>query len=283
MRPIRKSICYALVALMIVQSATAPQVRAEHWLKHALTRSKPPTGKDHSVEQLAKEIDYLEHHIDTFGTVVAKHPDVWGQARLTKHRQEYERKMQAQIDYFYVALQGAVRRSDQAYLGMALALNSAAGGGASATAVSAQAPAADKGLNPPDASSLLSPPADIMRPSGTGKPDINDFANHNTGISLEPTTVVDQLNRYLNHLQELRRINEGDDTADSPGYSLNLVRIPVSVTPGKLTRKGYGAEITVTAEPYLSDELLPMTFRNLVVNDIVDLLGLGITKPGFPR
>ena len=61
-----------------------------------------------------------------------------------------------------------------------------------------------------------------------------------TTIALEPTVVEEQKARYLNALHELRRINEGDDTADSPGYSLNLVRLPVSILPGNRTDVGYG-------------------------------------------
>jgi len=36
------------------------------------------------------------------------------------------------------------------------------------------------------------------------------------------------------------------------------------VLPGKKTRKGHAAEVTITMTPVLSDELLPTTFRNLV-------------------
>src|SRR5262249_16530843 len=97
------------------------------------------------------------------------------------------------------------------------------------------------------------------------------------GLALEPSVYLDQKARYLNHLQELRRINEGDDTADSPGYSLNLVRVPISVLPGKQTDRGYGAEVTMTLTPYLSDELLPTTFRNLIINDLVDQIGVPLT------
>lgn len=92
------------------------------------------------------------------------------------------------------------------------------------------------------------------------------------GLSLEPTMYLDEMSNYIHHLHELRRINEGSDTNDSPGYALDLVRVPVSVFPGKKTRKGYGAEITITATPYLTPELLPVTFRNMVENDLVDLL-----------
>ncbi len=55
------------------------------------------------------------------------------------------------------------------------------------------------------------------------------------------------------------------------------MRIPVSVLPGKKTREGYGAEITVTATPYLSRDLLPATFQNMVVCDLVDMLAPVIT------
>ena len=98
------------------------------------------------------------------------------------------------------------------------------------------------------------------------------------GLSLEPTLYNDQLSRYLMHLNELRRINEGDDTSDSPGYSLNLVRVPVSVLPGKHTMTGYGAEVTISADLRLTDDLLPNTFRDLLINDVIDQLALPITK-----
>ncbi len=263
MRASRKMLCVLLAVVTGLQTVGASRAQAEHWLRHMLSRVKPLTSKDPSVETLAKEIDYLEHHIDTFGTVVPKQPDVWGQARLTKHRQEIEAELSKELGKFRATLQGAMRRSDQAFLGMALALGAAAGG--------QEAPA------PPDATTLLDT-EDVIDRNGGSAIKLKDSNFEVQAISLEPTIYLDQLHRYLNHLQELRRINEGDDTADSPGYSLNLVRIPISIIPGKLTRKGYGAEITITAQPYLGENLLPMTFRNLVVNDVTDQLGLPITK-----
>ena len=87
-------------------------------------------------------------------------------------------------------------------------------------------------------------------------------------MGIEPVVELDQLNRYLHHLNELRRLNEGDDTADSPGYSLNLIRIPVSVLPGRRTRMGYGAEVEFTIEPHYGRELLPIAFRDFVINGV---------------
>ena len=50
--------------------------------------------------------------------------------------------------------------------------------------------------------------------------------------TLESTVVLDEQSNYLNHLNQLRRVNAGDDLADRPGYGLYLVRIPVTLSPG---------------------------------------------------
>ena len=91
----------------------------------AAHREKPKAGKDCSIEQLANQIDWLEHYVDKYGTIVAKHPDVWGESRLMRHRYEYEEQMAAQLDQFEVRMNAALRRSDQAFLGMAFALQAA--------------------------------------------------------------------------------------------------------------------------------------------------------------
>ncbi|AMV29127.1 hypothetical protein VT84_32330 [Gemmata sp. SH-PL17] len=91
-----------------------------------------------------------------------------------------------------------------------------------------------------------------------------------TGLQLEPTIILDEKKRFLDHLNQIRRVNEGDDTADSPGYALYLVRVPVSVLPGKRTDSGHGAEIMMSVKPIIGDDLLPSTFRSLVTNDMVD-------------
>ncbi|MEQ1829162.1 MAG: hypothetical protein ABL921_24580 [Pirellula sp.] len=259
----------------------------------AAHREKPATGQDTNIEKLANEIDWLEHHIDKYGSVVAKHPDIWGQSRLMRHRYEYEKEMEAQIQRFEVRMNGALRRSDQAFLGMALALQSATGKKTTVNPGTATTPATQvisdvQPTTPADFSTIMtvvngaSDPntASILRTqpfAAVANPPVTGFTFNQPNISLEPTTQLDQMSRYLNHLHELRRINEGDDIADSPGYSLNLVRIPVSVLPGKQTQKGYGAEITIVAEPYLSEELLPTTMRNLVINDVVDQLAPVLT------
>lgn len=228
--------------------AVATPLRAAH--------REPPASRhaatcEDSIERLAAEIDWLEHHLNAYGSIVAKQPDVWGQSRLMRHRYEYEAQLQRQLGEFAARSQAAIRRSDHAFLSMALALEEAT----------------DR--------RRLPDPATLATPVEFEKAIPFDVTEQ--PLSLEPTLHLDQLSRYLNHLHELRRINEGDDSADAPGYALNLVRLPVSIMPGGRTETGHGAEITVIAEPCLGDDLLPVTFRNLVINDLVDLIAPALT------
>ena len=243
---------------------------------HASVCEKP------TIRALAHDLDSLEAHIEKYGSVVAQHPSVWGQARLTKHRQDFELQMAVELGNFTATLNGTLSRTDQAYLVNAFALSAAAtsknssSGGSAASSSSSSAPS----TNPLDAST-----ADItgaftsMTRNPATMPSLVGFKGlaGAGGVALEPTTYLRQKANYLNCLNELRRINEGDDTADSPGYALNLVRIPVSVLPGKCTERGFGAEVTMTLKPYLSDDLLPATFRNLVINDLLEVIGVPLT------
>jgi|GEM_PF-575196 len=267
-----------LVAISLALSASLASAGESGGIWHAVTaparawhRDRPPACKDDRVEQLADEIDWLEHHIDAFGSIVAKQPDVWGQSRLTRHRYEYEAEMKAQLGNFQDLNNASISRSDQSFAGLAMAMGRG-----------------DSGSTPPSfttVQNLISNPADpnsgvIDRTAPfttTSTPFATFGMGNNNAVSLEPNIHLDHLSDYIGHLDQLRRINEGDDTADSPGYALNLVRIPISILPGKNTQRGHGAEVTVIGEAQLGDELLPTTFRNLVVNDLVDLIAPGLT------
>ena len=275
-------------------------------------------GKNPTMHALACDLDHLEKHIDWYGSVVAKVPDVWGQARLTKYREEFELLMSQQKDTFKLNLQGSLYRSDQTYFADALAISAAiqpkrpiigsltttkapvliptdaqtvtqssdttVQGITKSTQTTenakaptpAAAPAPVKPFDLPDVTKLV-PDNVIQRNTITKIATLGGDLKTNA-IGLEPTIVLDQMSRYLNYLHQIRRNNEGDDTADSPGYSLNLMRIPVSVFPGKRTDVGFGAEITMTITPILGEDLLPVTFRNLVINDLVQHLGLPLTS-----
>ncbi|MFM9058567.1 MAG: hypothetical protein ACKOSQ_05540 [Planctomycetaceae bacterium] len=252
----------------------------------ALHREKPPTHIDCDVERLAARIDWLQHQLDADGSIVAKEPDVWGQSRLMRHRYEYEEQMRRQLGAFTERSSAAIRRSDQAFLGMALAVQSASGRrrGPNDVAVpdatgSASVVNSIQGLLPTTNEAVgRSDPVIIARTAPFAVPEAPPgFRFADQPLGLEPTVHLDHLSRYLHHLAELRRVNEGDDSADAPGYALNLVRIPVSVTPGGRTCTGHGAEITIRVEPVLGPDLLPATFRNLVINDLVDVIAPALT------
>jgi hypothetical protein len=252
----------------------------------ALHRDKPPTGADGDVERLAARIDWLQHQLDVDGSIVAKEPDVWGQRRLMRHRVEYEEQMRRQLGGFTERASASIRRSDQAFLGMALAIQSAAGRrrGPNDVAVpdatgSASVVNSIQGLLPTTNEGVgRTEPVVIARTAPFAVPGAPaGFRFDDEPLALEPTAHLDQLSRYLHHLAELRRMNEGDDSADAPGYALNLVRIPVSVLPGARTARGHGAEITIRAEPVLGPDLLPTTFRSLVINDLVDVIAPALT------
>ncbi|HEX3655745.1 MAG TPA: hypothetical protein VHV55_08070 [Pirellulales bacterium] len=201
---------------------------------------------------------------------MAKQPDVWGEARLTKCRYQYEVELQKRFnsDDFKETLQASVRQTDQAALSLAFALNAASGGASVPTSI----PAATLSGDVTDAQGN---PV-VTRTPPLGQVDYSHFAAGS--LSLEPTELVRQLDVYLKTLNDLRRVNEGGDTADSPGYALNLFRIPVSVFSGHHTRKGYGAEVTFTLKPVISEDLLPTTTRNLVINDLTSLLALPLAQ-----
>ncbi len=267
---------FVLVQALVPSTASAGEILGRIKRLFGETHYKgtePCMGEDGSMECLAENIDWLEHHIDTYGSVVAKQPDIWGEARLTKHRDEYERVMFGELGKFEFTINAAITQSDGAFLAQALALSAAASG----TTV----PTTSIPQDPP-ASVAVGSVAATLKGAPTFAPSYAKFGIGTTPnqpkIDIEPVVHLDQMSRYLAHLHELRRINEGDDTSDSPGYSMNLVRIPVSILPGKLTREGFGAEVTVTAEPVISDDLMPTTFRNLAVNDVVDLLGLPVVR-----
>lgn len=229
----------------------------------------PEVCEDCAVETLAENIDWLEHHIDCYGSIVAKQPDIWGEARLTKHRDEFERVLYQELNQFEFKLNAAIKQTDASFAAAALALSNAAAGD---SVVDPNGKPVVISVN----NILPSTPSTYVDPNTNRRIDLKRFASDK--IDIEPTVYLDQLNRYVHHLHELRRINEGDDTSDSPGYSLNLVRVPVSILPGKITREGFGAEITITAESHLSDDLLPTTFRNLVVNDVIRQNALPVTR-----
>ena len=100
----------------------------------------------------------------------------------------------------------------------------------------------------------------------------NPPAKFGDAPGIESSIQIDEKKEFLEHEQQIRRVSLGDDTADSAGYGYNLLRLPVSIQPGRLTGMGYGAHLNVTVRHEFDADFTARTFRDLVVNDLVNLL-----------
>ena len=237
-------------------------------------RKRPPIhAQDDQMETLAKELDWLEAYLNKYGSVVAKQPDIWGESRLTRFRSEYEQQMVGQLGNFQPRDNASISREDIAALASATGLSSGLGApnvnASVVNGVPTVTPTAP--VEGEEADESVTQTVVVTTP-------VEPVAGTSFRANLEITEELDQRSRYLNHLQQLRRINSGDDTSDAPGYALNLIRIPISISPGQETRRGHGAKVTITAKPITSSTLLPETFENLVISDMVDQLALPILK-----
>lgn len=238
-----------LAATILPGLATAQSPFLEKVFKPLKRNGHPPaTRSDPAVEELAKNLDWLEHQLEQWGSVVPKTPDIWGDARLTKYRREVEEQLQKQVSTFaFGQISGVQETRDIASLESDLKI------GANETT-----------------------PTGVFDPIPLNLP--TEMQVTNKDVQVEQITQLDQLKRYLDHLNELRRINEGDDISDTPGYSLNLVRIPISILPGQRTREGFGAEVTLNVQPVYDELLLANTFRDLVINDVIDQIAVPVTQ-----
>jgi hypothetical protein len=206
-------------------------------------------------EQLIDELDGI---LTEYGTISVKTPDVWGQDRLAKFRSEYEAQMSAWLKQgFKNEINASVRRVESEATRVQIG-----------TEVS---PTSPKGLTAQTSTISLSNVEQAHAGMDTSLPAPPTSADKSQAM-LEQTVVLDEHSNYLNHLNQLRRVNAGDDLADRPGYGLYLIRIPVTLSPGPRSRRGKGAIITVSAKSVMTKHTLRGTLRNAVVNETVNNL-----------
>ena len=304
--------------------------------------------------RVAHAIDVIEEGILDDGTVVIKQPDIWGQARMTEYRRDFEEVMKGDLGSFAAVLSARVARSDQASFESATTLAAAlaasggvdrngilpgGGGGAPSgpSIVYPTPPLIAAGTDPVTAfevqtaylksltasleaqtalnASLPAPPAPAAPSPAPSPPSLEgvttaadlldgakliertapfaafggqpfgNIADRIGGgnLGLEPTVYLDEKKRYLDHLNQIRRVNLGDDNADTAGYALYLIRMPISIQPGEKTQRGYGAVLNASVRPDFAPDFLYTTFRSLVVADLVDQLSpvvFGILERG---
>ncbi|MFO0953004.1 MAG: hypothetical protein U0835_18005, partial [Isosphaeraceae bacterium] len=286
MRKKRMAPPVALLALALSAGLLAPggahaQGLVHQWLGH---EAEEECVEVRTVKDLAALIDKLDKELYRHGKVAVKSPDVWGQNRMTRYRAEFEDQMAREVPKFELMIQSYLRRSDQAALTTATTVGAAvvpsAGGTTSSSSSASVTIPGEIGIPGnlvKNANDLIGSMSGIIKPGDvTGLTLANSESRQ--GIGLEPTVVLDQRARYLNHLHELRRINAGDDSTDAPGYGLYLLRMPVSLLPGPQSEHGKGASVTLQAAYSPSGDLLPVTFRNVVILDTTYQLKDFLTK-----
>lgn len=253
-------------------------------------------GGQPTLVDVARIIDRIQENILDQGTVVVKQPDVWSQARMTKFRQEFEDTMSPELTKFQTYLSARIARSDSAAFQSQTALGASISPlkpGVSTQLTSTDQVATERG----NAVALLGTGSTLPLPFGNQPPQPNTPAvstfsllgamtpasgatvdnagrltTTNMPFGLEPTITLDQKADYITHLHRLRRVNLGDDNADSAGYGLYLMRVPVSISPGERTVRGFGAEVNLTVRHDFGPRFLQSTYRNLVINDLMDQL-----------
>jgi len=221
-----------MVGLALVVVLAGPTVLAGPWEWLTHRNQSPPC----TLSQVGSWIDAAERDIRAGGTIVIQQPGVWGQDRMTSFRRDFDVRLRGDLDRYQPVISGQVARID-------------------AATIDGQVTAGRPPL----------PIAPAVAPDKVAIPS-------DARLNIEPTIALDEKKRFLEHDYELLRVNQGDDTADVAGYGLYLFRLPVSIDPAGPTCKGWGGLLTVTVRHEFGCAFLPETFRNLVINDLVDLL-----------
>ena len=190
-------------------------------------------------------IDELDRIMTAYGTISVKTPDVWGQDRLAKFRSEYESQMGAWLKVgFKNDINASIRRSES-----------------DATRVQVGTEIVQPAAQRVDARPAAKPARSVStryrrRMRAWTRVCRRATVADKSQPTLESTVVLDEHSNYLNHLNQLRRVNAGDDLADRPGYGLYLVRIPVTLRPDREVARGKGAIITVSAKSVMTKHTL---------------------------
>ncbi len=270
----------------LARTAEAQLITGEDGLIDKLNQFLPlDPSQPVTVSGLCHRLDCLTSELRKDGLIVVKQPDVFSQARMTRFRNDFETQLSTDLANFHLVLSARINRLDAATTTQTTALGAAlsAPGSTNVTAPAASASAVLGTTNNLFSGgtslfgSQIAPNQGTFGSLGLASnnfgPVTSGTASAALGLGVDPTVYLDEKKRFLDHLNEIRRINLGPDQNDSSGYGLYLVRLPVSITPGECTLQGHGAELSVSAEHEFTPDFLPSAFKNLVINDIVDQIG----------
>ena len=186
---------------------------------------KPPGGAA-TLHDLARECDVVDRHVELDGSIVAdRELSVWGQARLTMYREEFETQMLTQLTTFQPTLQGAVSRQRPGLCGRCPLAPADTAGRVKRIADREHVERLEQlvelfqlrrrwvgHLDAVDDQILTEPSTgtfdafnNVTRTPAFMQPMPGFAVFGQKGLSLEPTVQIEQMARYINHLQELRR------------------------------------------------------------------------------
>ncbi len=176
------------VALAMLMLWLSPRTSRAQLFHRARGHHEPPPPT-YTLGQVAAMVDELDHALFAAGMIDIKAPDVWGQNRMTRHRDEFERTMYRQLGNFQEILQAAQRRADVAAMSSATALS-----------FSPAAPAAAGG------SGLFSGMPRLVKSAGLpSTPVVLPPPVVNNNLSGLPAAVANGPGRLLDHAARLGR------------------------------------------------------------------------------
>ncbi len=230
-----------------------------------------------SVSELCWRLDCLTEELRNDGMILLKQPDVFSQARLTRFRNDFDTQMSTDLANFHLVLAARISRLDAATTTSTTALSGAlsAPGTTHVTQPTTPTFMDTSKLFPTPSATVVDPTKGPLSSIGLANQGQGASASSAAalGLGVDPTVYLDEKKRFLEHLNQIRRISLGPDQNDSSGYGLYLVRMPVSIFPGERTYQGHGADLALNVEHEFPPDFLPSTFQNLVVNDLVDQSG----------
>ena len=193
---------WVILAFILTSCHWHKQLRSSEYITEDLIEDSC-IEKDPTMMTLAQDLDRITTHLDWYGSVVPKAPDVWGQARLTAHREDFENQMQGDLGQFNVLINGSESRKDSAFLNQVFSLSNAVGGMPASTNSGGTAKTGDSllldknqsnSLSPSAGQSPNSPTATLPSPTGISPAAAakSDIVPVYGSIGLEPTRILAQ-------------------------------------------------------------------------------------------
>ena len=185
-----------------------------------------------TVSEVCHRLDCISDELRDDGLIVLKQPDVFSQARMTRFRNDVDQQMSSDLANFHLVLSARINRLDAATTTQTTALGAAL---AAPGTTNVQAPAADATKVLGTTNNLFSGGTSLFGTQpvlgqgafgnlGMATNNFNPITSTSAaaasalGLGVDPTVYLDEKKRFLEHLNQIRRISLGPDQNDSSRY-----------------------------------------------------------------